>query len=67
MDETERQALQEAEDERFAREILEKEKQKIALVRGQKCILFLNSPFDYFVSETHFQFPYTRTCTDVTE
>ena len=33
LDETERQALQEAEDERIAREILEQEKQKIALVR----------------------------------
>lgn len=50
MDETERQALQEAEDERLAREILEQEKQKIALVRVQKLCL-LNSLFDYVVSE----------------
>ena len=51
LDETERQALQEAEDERIAREILEQEKQKIALVRGTEMYDFFDSLFVYFVSK----------------
>lgn len=37
LDETERLALQEAEDERLARELVEQEKQRISLVRGADC------------------------------
>ena len=47
MDETERQALQEAEDERLARELVEKEKQRLlAAVSGVKsCVLTWRSDF----------------------